>query len=283
MNRWRRTGAALGVLVLLGACTSVGSGGTTQGTPIGGGDGGGGGNVDKANVTDAALTPSGGFEAEIDQGKFKVDYSDPVLNKDLKVQAGFTHRISTSGKTCVPAVSISVQRADTSCKLELEFKADFNGELVLDDVRFHAKAALMSDDGVPLETYPCEGWTKEPAKGLVVYEMVGGLATVDIGGPLDQPYAGQETATIPSRTIQPKGTVTMRFKGREFDLKLDGLKFTGTVVSQGGANVACAQEYKPLPELMLKDYNPKSPTYDQMVSMDDFKGKRVAVLMGAGW
>ena len=38
-----------------------------------------------------------------------------------------------------------------------------------------------------------------------------------------------------------------------------------------------------LPYLELKDVNPGSPLYNQTYSLEEFKGKYVAVLMGAGW
>lgn len=269
--------------VALGACaSSVGSGGTSQGVPL---DQGGDtpGNVDKAGTFAADVAVIGGFSGEIDGAKHTVDYTDPTLNEGLVVEAGLTHRISATSKTCVPALTITIARKDTSCKLELEYKADFFGELKVAEARFHAKAALLSEDGVPLETYPCAGWTEEPKKGQVIYDMVGGDAGIDIGGPLDQPYASQAEAHIPKLTMKLKGTIVMRFAGREFDLPLDTLSFEGAVISKGGPNVSCAQEFKPLPDILLEDFNPKSPTFGQKFDFNDYKGKRMAVLMGAGW
>ncbi len=284
---WKHLTIALAVAALCGCASSVGSGGTSQGTKKntggGGGDGGTGGNVDKAGTFAADLDVKGGITAEIDGKKWTVDYTDPTLNDGMKIAAGLTHRLAKTGKTCVPAITLTVERKNTSCKLELEFKADFFGELKVADARFHAKAALLNDEGVPLETYDCDGWTKEPKKGQVIYEMVGGDAGVDIGGPLDQPHASAAEAKIPSMTIKPKGTIVMRYKGREFDLALDTISFEGAVVSKGGADVSCAQEHQPLPDILLEDFNPKSPTFGQKVDPNDYKGKRVAVLMGAGW
>lgn len=279
---WRRLIIGVTALALAACASGVGSGGTSQGTPLNTGSDGGGG-VDKAGTFKADVTVAGGFSAEIDGAKHTVDFTEPTLNEGLVVEAGLTHRLAASGKTCVPAVSIAVMRKDTSCRLEIDYKADFFGELKVADARFHAKAALMSDDGVPLETYPCQGWTDEPKKGLVVYDMVGGDAGIDIGGPLDQPYAGQAEAKIPKLTMKLTGTIVMRYKGREFDLALDTLSFDGAVISKGGADVACAQEFQPLPDILLEDFNPKSSTFGQKVDVNDYKGKRVAVLMGAGW
>ena len=39
----------------------------------------------------------------------------------------------------------------------------------------------------------------------------------------------------------------------------------------------------PMPKYKLTDVNPKSATYKQQLSLQDFAGKRIAVLLGAGW
>ncbi len=283
-TQWKGIIIWVAVATLAGCASGVGSGGTSQGTLKGGGNTGGTpANVNKAGAFDTEMAVKGGFSTDIDNAKFTVDYTDPKLNEGLIVKAGLSHRLVKTGKTCVPAITITVERKDSSCKLELEYKADFHGELRVADARFHAKAALLNDEGVPLETFDCDGWTDEPKKGQVVYEMVGGDAGVDIGGPLGQPYASEAEAKIPAMTIKTKGTIVMRYKGREFDMPLDNLSFTGSVMSKGGADVSCAQAHQPLPEVLLEDFNPKSKTYGQKVDPNDYKGKRVAVLMGAGW
>jgi thiol-disulfide isomerase/thioredoxin len=55
---------------------------------------------------------------------------------------------------------------------------------------------------------------------------------------------------------------------------------SGSTQADTGGGVAPVM---PLPTIELKDFNPGSPTFGQMIKLEQFAGKYVVVLMGAGW
>ncbi|MCO4760228.1 MAG: redoxin family protein [Myxococcales bacterium] len=228
------------------------------------------------------LTATGTFTAGIDNSEYTVDYAGAQVTAELQ------HKLTKEGQyACVPSVKISItpkhsDADDKSCGLDLEFKADFNGELKLKKAKFYAKSAIFQD-GVAIMTFPCEGWAKEPASGEVVYESLDGAEGSLSMKPIAQPQAGQAKAVLSSTALSPKGIVDMKFKGRKFKLDLSQIKVNGSVTSAGSEDVSCAQKYQPLPFVELKDINPGSPLHNQTYSLEEFKGKYVAVLMGAGW
>ena len=228
----------------------------------------------------AAMNVTGGFTAAIDNSEFTLDYAGAT------VQAELQHKINKSGQyACVPSVMIKVtppngDAADRSCGLDLEFGADFNGELKLKKAKFYAKSAIFQD-GVPIMTFPCKGWTTEPAKGEVAYESIEGAEGYLEMKPIEQPAAGQAKAVLSNATLAPKGKVEMKFKGRKFTLDLNGISFNGGAISEGSETIDCAQKYQPLPYIELQDVNPGSPLHNQTYSLEEFKGKYVAIVMGA--
>jgi len=222
----------------------------------------------------------GTFTATIDNDSYSVDYTV----YDAKVE--MTHRLNTGGMACVGHVKVSLAGEDETCKLVLDFSPDFSGAMILQEAEFHAKSAVYQDD-FPIDSYPCPVWADESsyAKGhkRVIYEMTGGEASLSVK-PLLPPAAGQQVAKIKNYVIDPKGVVNMKFKGRQFKLDLTDIKIIGDVTSKGSKDVACAQKYLPLPEVILKDFNPKSPTYNEDIDVSSaFQGKFVVVHMGAGW
>ena len=67
-------------------------------------------------------------------------------------------------------------------------------------------------------------------------------------------------------------------------LNLIDTKDTGDVTSPDNKDIAGSQKYLPLPEVILKDFNPKSSTYNEEIDTSTaFQGKFVVVHMGAGW
>jgi thiol-disulfide isomerase/thioredoxin len=234
----------------------------------------------EATVDDApkGLTAQGVLSADIDNGTFTVDYANKTATALVK------HKINpeVGGYACIPEVSLHIEGGEhNACDLHLDFKADFDGVLKLDRARFWAKGAIFQDD-VAIQTFDCPGWTKEPAKGEVVYE--GSSSDVELSMvPIAYPQAAKEAAVAHDVLLNPKGKLTMTYKGRHFELNLDPIKFEGDLVSEGSTDLACAQTWQPLPQFELTDINPKSPKAGQTYGLDAFKGKYVAVLMGAGW
>jgi len=224
----------------------------------------------------------GSFTAKIDNQSYTVDYTGFTA----KVEMAHLINSKANGLACVGEVKVTVAGENDACKLVLDFSPDFSGAMALQKAEFHAKVAVYQGD-FPIDSYPCEAWADETkfAKGHkpAVYTMSGGEASLSVK-PLKQPYAGQSSAVIKGYTLAPKGTVKMKFKGRSFSLKLDDLKISGDVTSQGSKTVSCSQQYLPLPEITLKDINPKSPTYNQEVNLSDaYQGKFVGIHVGAGW
>ena len=225
-------------------------------------------------------TGEGSFTATIDNDEHTVDYTGYKANVEM------SHRLNTDGLACVGQVKLSIAGVGEACKLVLDFSPDFSGDMVLQEAEFHAKMAVYQDD-FPIDSYPCAGWADESsyAKGHkgVVYKMTGGNASLSVK-PLPQPEAGQQSAKIKNYKIDPKGTVNMQFKGRKFKLNLTDIKVTGDVTSTGDKDIACTQKYLPLPEVILKDINPKSATHGEEIDTSTaFQGKFVVVHMGAGW
>ena len=242
------------------------------------------GAVDAGLPDSSPYTIKGGFQGFIDGKVHFVDYGNPALNKNMLVTVGQVHRQTAEATTCVPQLALSMARADGSCKLQLIYEADETGQLRLTTATFDARALNYGDNGYAPGQYPCVGWANEPASGGVTYQMSSGNGSMWTGGPLGQPWASQSQAKIPSVKLMPAGTLQMKAGNRSFELVFNGLEISGPVSSKGDPNVACKKEaWNPLPNVTLKDINPKSPTAGQMVNMNDFKGKRVAVLMGAGW
>jgi thiol-disulfide isomerase/thioredoxin len=229
----------------------------------------------------AALKPivaTGAFTAAIDGGSFTVD----VSGKKVTVLAKHKINEQAGGFACVPELTLEVEGGTYgACGLQLAFKADFDGVLVLDTARFVAKGAIFQD-GVAIDTAPCEGWTQEPAKGEVAYE--GSNPEVELTmSPIPYPQAAEAKATLRNVLLNPKGKVELRYKGRKFVLDLDPIKFEGDLESEGSSDVTCAQTWQPLPAFDLEDINPKSPHAGESYGLDRFKGRYVVALMGAGW
>lgn len=234
-----------------------------------------------SNSTSLPMKASGAMSGSVGTESFAIDYTG------LTVQAALTHKINTDkgGIACVPVVNLAVEKADGTCRLDLEFRAGFDGTtLDLAAAKFTAVAGI-TQGGAVIKTLPCAGWPVEPKKGAaVVYEKVSGTGSLSTPT-LGQPQAGSASAVIKGLDLQPSGTVKMKYLGRQFDLDLSQLKFSGDVISKGSNDPAfqCTKTTFDMPQWSLKDVNPKSATFDQEVSLSDFKGKRIAVLLGAGW
>lgn len=230
-----------------------------------------------------ALKAEGALTASIDGGQFSVDYGTAAVTYQIQ------HKLNkdANGLACVPDIKLTAARADGSCKLELEFRPTFDGtQLELGNARFYALSGLKQD-GVVIKYLPCDGWTPKEVKvaGLeTVYEKVGGEAFLPMPT-LSQPLAGQSKATLANLFLQPSGIVKMKYKGRLFDLDLGKLVFKGNAQSIGSdaAELQCAKTFFDLPAWQLPDINPQSPGYKTIYGLDAFRGKRVVVMMGAGW
>ena len=225
----------------------------------------------------ASFQFKGGFSANLDGQTYTVNYAEHKAGAALKHQL----QSKMSEHACVPDVKLWVERADGTCRLDLHFKTGFDGVLELDTARFAAKAASYQD-GVPIKTFPCAGWKNETHNGDVFYERVGGNAQLLLSL-VPPPQSNKTSATVKGLMLKPTGTAHMKFGGKIFTLKLDGLTFMGNAQSEGVANLPCAKVKLPLPQYQLKDINPYSPWTGQSYGLSKFQGQKLAVLMGAGW
>ncbi|MEY3013753.1 MAG: Redoxin [Pseudomonadota bacterium] len=238
------------------------------------------GSEDGSGTADTPLVATGGFSGNIDNADWNVSYDG------LTATAKMAHRINTApgGLACVPSLSIEVAKPDGTCKLELVYEAGFAGEgLLLKQVNFTAKSGIYQD-GVVIQTLPCEGWATEPAKGEVVYTSTAVDGALPFN-PLSQPYAGMAEATLRDIELKPTfaAKVKMAYKGRKFDLDLSGLSFRGDVVSEGSDSVQCVKTFHDFPQWELEDINPGSPRYGQTYGLDTFKGKKIVVALVSDW
>lgn len=235
---------------------------------------------DTAAAAARPLTTTGAFSANIDKADFTVDYSG------LKATATMKHRINKDkgGLACVPSLSLEVAKPDGSCKLQLNYEAGFAGEgLLLKNVNFYAKSGIFQDKTL-IQTLDCAGWTKEPAKGEVIYTS----AVVDGSmpfAPLGQPEAGKASAVLSNRTFAPTfgALTTMKFQGRKFDVDLSKIVFKGDITSTGDETIQCVKTFHDFPKWELEDINPGSPGYTTKYGLDTFKGKKVVVALVSDW
>jgi len=126
---------------------------------------------------------------------------------------------------------------------------------------------------------------KEPdTKFESIYENAGGAGKLAM--PILTGAAGtQKSAVIKAMEFAPEGKVMMKYKGRSFEFDLSALKFKGDATSTGSADaaVSCQKTTFDMPGWLMADINPVTETYKQEIGLDNFKGKRIVVLLGAGW
>ncbi len=228
------------------------------------------------------MKATGVLKATVGGQAGSVDYTG------LTVKTALTHKINTDpkGLACVPLVNLAVEKEDGTCRLELEFKPGFDGtQLELTAAKFTAKLGIKQGN-TTIQTKPCVGWPEEPKKDEVIYQLESGAATLSMQV-LGQPQAGQANTTLKSLDFQPQGTVTLKVPGqaRKFDLDLSQLRFQGDSASVGSSDAAlqCAKTTYDMPKWELPDINKASPTNGQTLNLNQFLGKRVVVLNGAGW
>ncbi len=231
------------------------------------------------------LIAQGNLATNIDSKDISIDYSKADVTVTMK------HKQTSEALACVPTLTIVAELPATKnnvavhmCKLELDFTAGFAGEgLLLTGAKFYARQGIYSGTDL-VDTIDCAGWTTEPAKGEVVYELVAPQTAPTIGmNTIAQPYAGQTSAQMSNVLLKPTGALTLKFKGRQFNTTLDTLTFKGDVSSTGDANLACSKTYHDLPSWQLPDVNPKSDGVNTTYGLEAFHGKRIILDMGAGW
>ncbi len=274
------TRAKRGAIVSLAAVACAVAGGCVAGT-------GAAGTANQGAAAVVGVKAVGTFETTLDSKLIVLDYSAGTVSIALQ------HKISTDAKpTCVPDVHIiatiptqinSVPPSTVgACKLDLTFKAGFAGQgLVLDKARFSARTL----DPATNTAVDCPGWVTEPVKGEVVYENAGGDdVTLALGG-IGQPYAAQASAVVPGLFLTPSGPVTFKFKGRQFNADLSKLSFKGDATSTGNATIECAKTFHEFPSWTMPDIQKveKESGGGSTYGLDTFKGKRIVLLMGAGW
>ncbi len=263
MKTIRLTSTVLALALAAGGCASSDSAGGAA-----------------AGAADTPLKAVGALTTEIDKGTFTVDYTGAVATATLK------HRLNKSpgGLACVPSASISVALKDSACKLEFNYEAGFAGEgLVLKTVNFHARGWLHGDKSLNV-LVECPGWTKEPAKGEVVYTSSAVDGALKIM-PIAQPEAGMAKAVLRNKELATTfGKVTtMKFQGRKFDVDLSKITFKGDVVSMGDENAQCVKTFHDYPKWKLQDINPGSAGANTTYGLDAFKGKKVVVALVSDW
>lgn len=259
--------ATVSAMALVSACTS-GSSTTDAGAGLA--------------STATPMKATGVLKATVGGQAGSVDYTG------LLVKTALTHKINTDpkGLACVPLVNLAVEKEDGTCRIELDFKPGFDGtQLELSAAKFTAKLGIKQGN-TTIQTKPCVGWPEEPKKDEVIYQLESGAGTLSMQV-LGQPQAGQSNTTLKSLDFQPQGTVTLKVPGqaRKFDLDLSQLRFQGDAASVGSNDAAlqCAKTTYDMPKWELPDINKASPTTGQTLNLNQFLGKRVVVLNGAGW
>ena len=183
---------------------------------------------------------------------------------------------------CAPYVQIQAIKTDGSCLLTLQFESDASGVGKLTAASFDANVVSGG------QGKPCAGFI-DPTKYVkanepMTFTLSGGDARLPM--PLvAQPIASQSSGSIAGLKLVPQGVAQLQFKGIKLNLDMSQVTFVGNAKTTGDPELSCTGKppYTPLPNIKLKDVNPKSATYGQLVDLNGFEGKYVVLLAGAGW
>ncbi len=221
--------------ILMAACAlaACSGGGSTSGTPVGGGgtDTGGGDTDTGGGGPVGGLTVTGGLEFTVQNTPVKIDYSGGVANVTM------VHKKST-GITCVSGLEMSIAKADGSCELRLVFDVGVASEKDLIKAELHAVKAVKQA-GTVLEVIPCKGWPgTDSATDEKVYELDAGKGSVK-AGPVKSPESGQDSAVLKGQKLAPEGKIKLRNKGDSVTTDLSFVQVSGDIKSTGSAVASC--------------------------------------------
>ena len=182
---------------------------------------------DKQPVGDAVLGVEGNIGTTLDGTDVNADYTGGTAT------AQSVHKINPEegGYACITSLSVTTEKADGSCLLEMEFMPWGGDGLRLTSASFYARRAV-ADGGAE-----CEGWATGDS-GEEVWDYQSGQATVSFA-PVAPPDAGEDLVVLQDRNIKPKGVITLRNKSQTTDLDLSTISFTGSVESIGSTDVSC--------------------------------------------
>jgi thiol-disulfide isomerase/thioredoxin len=278
----------VGVLVLALGCASGPPAAAVAGT-------GSTGKADDSKSVEGKATQIKGATlptAQLEAAGMVSDGQDSEIDfTGVKATVLMKHKASKSGVACVPEILITAALDDQGlCKLELEFRAGFDASegLELDVARFHASVGIRQD-GTVIDTIKCKQWKPTASiKGEIIYTKAGGngLLKMKPAPYLSQPNAAEKKSMLKGVTLAPEGTVTMKFKGKQFTLDLSKLSFKGDAISNGFETLKCAKETLSIPDWAsggLEDVNTDSKSVKEMHNLNDYLGRRIVVMMGAGW
>ncbi len=182
--------------------------------------------------TTTAPSAKGGFAVTIDGQSFSIDYAVGKTTVDL------VHKLNSDAKGygCITSLRIRMSRDDDTCPLTLRYEPK-GGELQLVEASF-AAIEPIEQAGAIIGSRSCAGFPGIEGGGTIVYKLAGGTGTLSTP-PLGPGEANQEHATLEGRTLAPKGTIQLHYKGKLFDLDTSAIQVSGDLVSTGSTTVSC--------------------------------------------
>ena len=181
-----------------------------------------------APVVEAKLQAKGTLAAVLGGNPVTLDYNG------LTVQVGANHRLNSDpkGYGCITKLSLAIEKADGTCRLELVFAPSPAGPK-LSGGKFHAVRAQISD-GQTVSLQKCVGFPDtDKATKEKVFEILPADAVTINFGPLGPGKANQKLARMDNLKLAIAGELSMKNIGTKYSFALSTLTFEGSIESIG--------------------------------------------------
>ena len=182
---------------------------------------------------EAKLVVKGKLALTVDSSPVEIDYNG------LPVSISVAHKTNPDpkGYGCVTKLNLAIEKADGSCRLELNYLPSASGLRIAAGRFFAAKA--ITADGVTLKTVPCIGWPgAATATKEVSFEVLAGEAGISFG-PLGPGKANLAKARLDNQKLTFTGALTWKKLATKVTVALQSLTLEGSVESIGDPNAAC--------------------------------------------
>ncbi|MBM4344207.1 MAG: hypothetical protein FJ100_12635 [Deltaproteobacteria bacterium] len=173
------------------------------------------------------LVAKGAITATAATGPISIDYSG------VKVAVAATHRLASDAKGygCFTKVTLAVEKADGSCRMELVFSPSTSGPK-LTSGKLYAVKAQMSD-GQIVGLVKCGGMPDvDKATKERVFEVIEGNTTLNLQ-PLGPGKANQKLYKATGQKLQLSGNLDVKNLGTKLSFATAALSFEGSFESIG--------------------------------------------------
>ena len=150
-----------------------------------------------------------------------------------------SHKLITDAKgyTCVSKLSLAIEKADGTCRMELAYVPTPAGMKVVSG-KFYAAKAIVSG-GTTVKLTPCAGW---PGADKSTKELIYDIAEADalLGlAPLGPGKANLKLARLDNLKLKFSGTFTMKKLATKVQVSLATLTLSGSLESTGDPTASC--------------------------------------------